>query len=95
MPHSHGYRARTRHLFARKFREHGMIKLSTYMNTYKVGDLVDIHANGAVQKGMPFKFYHGYKNCSRNHSFVRLQKDWCRLQCLSPCPRNHCEQAGR
>jgi large subunit ribosomal protein L21e len=36
-----------------------MIKLSTYMQTYKVGDLVDIKANGAVQKGMPHKFYHG------------------------------------
>lgn len=59
MPHSHGYRARTRHLFSRKFREHGQLCLSTYMKTYKVGDLVDIKANGAVQKGMPHKFYHG------------------------------------
>lgn len=59
MPHSFGYRARTRHLFSRKFREHGLIKLSTYMQAYKVGDLVDIKANGAVQKGMPHKFYHG------------------------------------
>lgn len=59
MPHSFGYRARTRHLFSRSFRQHGLIKLSTYMKTYKVGDLVDIKANGAVQKGMPHKFYHG------------------------------------
>lgn len=59
MPHSFGYRARTRHLFSRKFREHGAIKLSTYMKTYKVGDIVDIKANGAVHKGMPHKFYHG------------------------------------
>jgi len=59
MPHSFGYRARTRHLFSRNFREHGLIKLSTYMQAYKVGDLVDIKANGAVQKGMPHKFYHG------------------------------------
>jgi large subunit ribosomal protein L21e len=29
------------------------------MKTYKVGDIVDIKANGAVHKGMPFKFYHG------------------------------------
>ena len=54
-----GYRARTRHMFARKFREHGPTKLSTYMITYKVGDLVDIKANGSIHKGMPHKFYHG------------------------------------
>jgi large subunit ribosomal protein L21e len=46
-------------MFARKFREHGPTKLSTYMITYKVGDLVDIKANGSIHKGMPHKFYHG------------------------------------
>ncbi|KAG0018244.1 hypothetical protein BGZ80_007396, partial [Entomortierella chlamydospora] len=61
MPHSYGIRARTRHMFARNFREHGMpIKLTTYLKTYKVGDIVDIKANGAIHKGMPHKFYHGY-----------------------------------
>ncbi|KAI9496234.1 60S ribosomal protein L21-A [Zychaea mexicana] len=59
MPHSFGLRARTRHMFSRKFREHGAIPLSTYLKTYKVGDIVDIKANAAVQKGMPHKFYHG------------------------------------
>lgn len=28
-----------------------MIRLSTYMKTYRVGDIVDVVANGAVQKG--------------------------------------------
>lgn len=60
MPHSYGLRARTRHLFARDFRQHGPIKLSTYMKTYKVGDIVDIKCNAAVHGGMPHKFYHGY-----------------------------------
>ncbi|KAG0745340.1 hypothetical protein G6F57_001218 [Rhizopus arrhizus] len=59
MPHSFGLRARTRHMFSRSFREHGVIPLSTYLKTYKVGDIVDIKANAAVQKGMPHKFYHG------------------------------------
>jgi large subunit ribosomal protein L21e len=59
MPHSFGYRARTRDMFARPFRQAGMIKMSTYLRTFKVGDYVDIKANGAVQKGMPHKFYHG------------------------------------
>jgi ribosomal protein L21E len=53
-------RARTRHMFSRKFREHGAIPLSTYLKTYKVGDIVDIKANAAVQKGLPHKFYHGF-----------------------------------
>ena len=29
------------------------------MATYKVGDIVDIVANSAQQRGMPHKFYHG------------------------------------
>jgi ribosomal protein L21E len=29
-----------------------MIALSTYLKQYKVGDIVDVVANGAVQKGM-------------------------------------------
>ena len=59
MPHSYGLRARTRHMFARPFRRHGMPSLSTYLHTYKVGDYVDIVVNGAVHKGMPYRFYHG------------------------------------
>lgn len=59
MPHSYGLRARTRHLFSRDFRKKGVIKLSTYLKTYKVGDIVDVKCNGAIQQGMPHKFYHG------------------------------------
>ncbi|ORY93809.1 60S ribosomal protein L21-A [Syncephalastrum racemosum] len=59
MPHSFGLRARTRHMFSRKFREHGPTHLSTYLTTYKVGDIVDIKANASIQAGMPHKFYHG------------------------------------
>ncbi|CAG8441195.1 1588_t:CDS:2 [Ambispora gerdemannii] len=59
MPHSYGIRARTRYMFSRRFREKGQIRLSTFLKTYKIGDIVDIKANGAVQKGMPHKFYHG------------------------------------
>ena len=59
MTNSKGYRRSTRDLFSRKFRKHGTIPLSTYMKVYKVGDIVDIKGNGAVQKGMPHKAYHG------------------------------------
>jgi hypothetical protein len=34
------------------FEIQGMIALGTYMKTYRVGDIVDIKANGAVQKGV-------------------------------------------
>merc|ERR1712029_1081983 len=49
----------TRNAFSRDFKKTGYIPLSTYMKTYKVGDIVDVVANGAVQKGMPYKVYHG------------------------------------
>jgi len=45
--------------FSRDFKKKGMINVSTYIRQYKVGDIVDIKANGAVQKGMPYKVYHG------------------------------------
>lgn len=59
MPHSFGYRARTRDMFKRSYKDHGMIKLSTYLKSYHVGDIVDIKANAAQQRGMPHKYYHG------------------------------------
>lgn len=46
-------------MFARGFRKHGNIGLSKYLETYKVGDLVDVKMTGAVQKGMAHKTYHG------------------------------------
>ncbi|KAI0978389.1 hypothetical protein GJ496_008974 [Pomphorhynchus laevis] len=59
MTNTKGFRRGTRYMFARDFRKHGPIPLSTYMKIYKRGDYVDIKATGAVQKGMPHKFYHG------------------------------------
>ncbi|PGH12143.1 hypothetical protein AJ79_04437 [Helicocarpus griseus UAMH5409] len=59
MGHSHGLRSGTRYAFSRDFKKHGVIPLSTYMRVYRVGDIVDIKVNGAVQKGMPFKVFHG------------------------------------
>uniref|UniRef100_A0A0V0G2W6 Large ribosomal subunit protein eL21 n=2 Tax=Triatominae TaxID=70999 RepID=A0A0V0G2W6_TRIDM len=59
MTNSKGYRRGTRDLFARPFRRHGTIPLSTNMRVYRVGDVVSIKGNGAVQKGMPHKSYHG------------------------------------
>jgi len=54
-----GYRRGTRYMFARPFRKHGVEPLSTFYRVYKRGDIVTIKGNGAFQKGMPFKAYHG------------------------------------
>ncbi|KAL3453962.1 ribosomal protein L21e-domain-containing protein [Aspergillus insuetus] len=59
MGHSHGLRSGTRYAFSRNFRQKGAIHLSTYLKTYRVGDIVDVKVNGAVQKGMPYKVYNG------------------------------------
>merc|ERR1719198_394904 len=57
MPHSFGYRARTRDLYSKKKGDY--TKASLLLESYKRGDYVDIKCNSSVQKGMPFKFYHG------------------------------------
>lgn len=59
MVRSGGKRSNTRHLFAKGFRKHGPEHMSTYLTHFQVGDYVDIVANSSVQKGMPYKYYHG------------------------------------
>merc|ERR1712062_180915 len=59
MTNTKGYRRGTRYMFSRQFKKHGVTKLSTYMRVYKRGDIVDIKGDGAIQKGMPHKAYHG------------------------------------
>jgi len=57
---SRGLRASTRDLFSKRPKEKGYNPpLTTFLRTYKVGDVVDIVCNAAQQKGMPYKFYHG------------------------------------
>jgi large subunit ribosomal protein L21e len=46
MGHAAGLRAGTRYAFSRDFKKKGMIPLSTYLKQYKVGDIVDVVANG-------------------------------------------------
>lgn len=59
MVSSKGYRRQTRKRFSQAYRKRGMPNTSTYLQTYKRGDYVDIKVNPAVHKGMPHKFYHG------------------------------------
>ena len=56
---SHGRNRRTRKLFKRPFRGHGLPNMSTVMRTYKVGDYVTIMCNSAFQHGLPFRTFHG------------------------------------
>ncbi|MCI3325476.1 60S ribosomal protein L21, partial [Escherichia coli] len=46
-------------MFSKAFKTRGVTHLSTYMKVYKRGDIVDVKGDGAIQKGMPYKFYHG------------------------------------
>ena len=46
-------------MFAKGFRNRGLPNITTYLKTYRLGDIVDIKANSAVQLGMPHKYYHG------------------------------------
>lgn len=59
MVRSNGKRANTRDLFRKGHRSGGRANLTTYLNTYKIGDTVDIKVDSGVQKGMPHKFYQG------------------------------------
>lgn len=78
MPHSYGIRARTRHMFAKKFRQHGLPTLSQYQMAVKVGDYVDIFADPSIHKGMPHKHYHGRTgivfNVTKSAVGVRVNK---------------------
>lgn len=76
MPHTNGLRGRTRHLFAKAFRHKGMRGLSHKMKVYKMGDYVDIIADGSIQKGMPHKFYHG-----KTGRIFNITKQGCGVVC--------------
>jgi large subunit ribosomal protein L21e len=59
MTNPKGTRRGTRYMFSKDFRKKGVIGLKTYFANYHKGDIVDIKGDGAVQKGMPHKVYHG------------------------------------
>merc|ERR1712088_67628 len=59
MTNPKGTRRGTRYMFSKDFRKKGVIGLKTYFACYRKGDIVDIKGDGAIQKGMPHKVYHG------------------------------------
>jgi large subunit ribosomal protein L21e len=44
--------------------------MSTYLINFRVGDIVDIKANAAQQKGMPHKYYQGFVQIRRSQFIV-------------------------
>ncbi|MCE2196874.1 hypothetical protein GQ599_10100, partial [Streptococcus thermophilus] len=59
MTNPKGLRRGTRNMFARPFKKNGVEHLSTFLKVYRVGDIVDLKGNGAFQKGLIHKCYHG------------------------------------
>eukprot|EP00056_Hartaetosiga_gracilis_P016194 m.4229 g.4229 ORF g.4229 m.4229 type:complete len:157 (-) comp3843_c0_seq1:79-549(-) len=59
MTNTTGLRRGTRYMFSRPFRGRGSVGVKTYLQVYKVGDIVDVKGNGAYSIGMPHKVYHG------------------------------------
>merc|ERR1711935_50865 len=59
MTNPKGIRRGTRYMFSKDFRKKGVIGLKTYFACCRKGDIVDIKGDGAIQKGMPHKVYHG------------------------------------
>eukprot|EP00287_Rhodomonas_sp_CCMP768_P004327 CAMPEP_0196736414 /NCGR_PEP_ID=MMETSP1091-20130531/14484_1 /TAXON_ID=302021 /ORGANISM="Rhodomonas sp., Strain CCMP768" /LENGTH=169 /DNA_ID=CAMNT_0042080145 /DNA_START=46 /DNA_END=555 /DNA_ORIENTATION=+ len=54
-----GVRRNTRDMFSKGFGNYGLPSMSTYLAPYKIGDYVDVVVNGAIHKGMPYRYYHG------------------------------------
>jgi large subunit ribosomal protein L21e len=59
MVRSGGKRSNTRYIHSKPFRKSGNEHVSTYIQNFKIGEYVDILINSSIQKGIPFKYYHG------------------------------------
>ena len=58
-----------RDLPSKPFKKHSVTPLNKVILSYKKGDYVDVIADGAVQKGMSHKFYHGqFQQAETNES---------------------------
>jgi len=78
MTRSKGKRSNTRSINTRAFKCRGPEHISSYIQTFKVGDFVDVAINSSIHKGMPYKFYHGKTgkifNISKSSIGVKMQK---------------------
>ena len=91
MTRKHGYRSLTRSMSRKHPRERGMRPLSTYLISYKVGDLVDIKIDFSHHNGMPHRRFQGKTGRiteMRGNSFVIAVKDQNKMKTVI-CPREH------
>ncbi len=73
MTRTKGYRRGTRDMFSRPFKRHGVIPLSTYMQVYKIGDIVDVKVSFRIQKSLPqiaFLKFMGFGNFNSMTQFI-------------------------
>ncbi|MDP7323777.1 MAG: 50S ribosomal protein L21e [Candidatus Woesearchaeota archaeon] len=54
-----GFRRQTRYKLQKHFRKRGKISIPKYLQIFKLGDRVVLHAEPAVQKGMYHPRFHG------------------------------------
>ena len=59
MRRSHGQRQGTRAILRKRRRDQGRLPIRRIMHPYKEGDRVAIVLDGAQQKGMPHRRFHG------------------------------------
>jgi large subunit ribosomal protein L21e len=78
MGRSKGKRSNTRNSFSRAFKKHGQEHSSTYIQNFKLGEYVDISVNSSIQRGLPYKFYHGKTgkifNITKSSAGVEVEK---------------------
>ena len=54
-----GFRRNTRHKLRKNVRQHGKISLRKFLQTFEIGDVVQLVAEPAYQKGMFFPRFYG------------------------------------
>ena len=58
MTNPKGYRRGTRDMFARDYKKKGVQHLSTYLKTYKIGDIVDIKGKLMIVKNYQAQIFY-------------------------------------
>ncbi|MBI5253655.1 MAG: 50S ribosomal protein L21e [Euryarchaeota archaeon] len=59
MKRSRGFRSKTRHKLSKKVREKGVLRLSSILQKFSLGDKAYIILDPSVQKGQPHPRFHG------------------------------------
>ena len=79
MTNPKGYRRGTRDMFSRAYKKKGVEHLSTYLRTYKIGDIVDIK----VRLTFNFTYKEAIPSNAEIQAFQRLK-----VTCVNKCQRD-------